>query len=277
MAAALADRLAAAAPVTNDGTLVLPAGIAGNRAARAMVLAARVRSAQLPGRNKASSILWPRLLAERDTAGGYGSAEATRQVVRALLEAERATPSASTVRVTELTGKGRPLAQRTVTLADDSALDLPLAADTEAVRIEASVPGLLVRAQRPLFRSFFQPADPTQSPLQLDLAVPKTPKGLGTLNIHLRHDLGREASVMVRIPLPPGAALAEKIANMWQVQGAIYVRTTLASDALPRVIPVPVRFGLAGTFTLPEATARVTDEDVPPARAAARPLLIGER
>jgi hypothetical protein len=82
---------------------------------------------------------------------------------------------------------------------------------------------------------------------------------------------------MVRIPLPPGATLAEKVDNMWQVQGAIFVRTSLDSDSLPRVIPIPLRFALAGTVTMPEATARVTDDDVPLARAPARPLTIGER
>ena len=80
---------------------------------------------------------------------------------------------------------------------------------------------------------------------------------------------------MVRIPLPPGATLAEKVENTWQVQGAVYVRTQLDNDTLPRVIEVPLRFALAGTITMPEATARITDDEIAPARAPARPLVVG--
>jgi hypothetical protein len=97
------------------------------------------------------------------------------------------------------------------------------------------------------------------------------------MQVSLRHDLDRSVSIMVRIPLPPGAVLAEKIANVWQVQGAIYARTSLDSDPLPRVIPIPLRFTLSGTVALPEATAHVADDEIPPARAPARPLTIGER
>lgn len=109
--------------------------------------------------------------------------------------------------------------------------------------------------------------------------MPQSPskEGLGSVQVNLRHNLDRSVSIMVRIPLPPGAMLAEKIANTWQVQGAIYVRTSLDSDSLPRVIPIPLRFTLSGTVTMPEATARVTDDEVAPARAPARPLTIEAR
>ena len=281
VAAALAERLAAAASTRSDGTLVLPAGLAGDRSARAIVLTALVRSAKLRagGQPSTASSLWPRLLVERDGNGGYGSAEATRQVVRALLEAGTTSPSPATIRYTELSAKGKPIAQKDLNLAADSTLTLQLPPDAAGVRIESSTPGLLARAQRPLFRSYFLPADPSQSPVHLDLAMPKAPskEGLADLQVNLRHDLDRSVSIMVRIPLPPGAALAEKVDNMWQVQGAIFVRTSLDSDSLPRVIPIPLRFALAGTVTMPEATARVTDDDVPLARAPARPLTIGER
>jgi hypothetical protein len=112
--------------------------------------------------------------------------------------------------------------------------------------------------------------------VHLALALPKalSKEGLADLQVNLRHDLDRPISILVRIPLPPGAALAEKVANVWQVQGAIYVRTSLDSDSLPRVIPIPLRFALSGTVTMPEATARVSDDDVPLARAPARPLII---
>ena len=54
-----------------------------------------------------------------------------------------------------------------------------------------------------------------------------------------------------------------------QVQGA-------DGDALSRAIEVPLRFTLAGRVTLPEASARITDEEVASARAPARPLVVIE-
>jgi Alpha-2-macroglobulin family len=279
-ATALADRLAAAAPVRSDGTLVLPAALPNNRSARAIVLAALARSAPLRrGQEQPNAAtLWPRLLVERDDRGGYGSAEATRQVVRALLENGGDSPSPAAIRCTELSAKGKKVAQRDLTLAADNTVTLPLTPDAASVRIETSAPGLLARAQRPLFRSFFLPTDPAASPIHLDLAMPQSAskEGLGSMQVSLRHDLDRSVSIMVRIPLPPGAVLAEKIASMWQVQGVIYVRTSLDSDSLPRVIPIPLRFTLSGTVTMPEATARVTDDEVPIARTPARPLTVGE-
>jgi hypothetical protein len=101
--------------------------------------------------------------------------------------------------------------------------------------------------------------------------------GLAPLQVTLRHEVGRQVPVRVRIPLPPGAALAEKTADANQVQGAVYLRARLDSDALPRVIEVPLRFALAGRVTMPEVTARITDDDIAPARAPARPLVIGNR
>jgi hypothetical protein len=92
--------------------------------------------------------------------------------------------------------------------------------------------------------------------------------------VTVRHETGRQVPVLVRIPLPPGAALAEKVPDTWQVQGAIYFRTQLESDALPRTLEVPLRFALAGRVTMPEATARITDDDIVPARAPARPLVV---
>jgi hypothetical protein len=281
VATALADRLAAASPVRSDGTLVLPAALASDRSARAIVLAALARSASLRSGQKQppAASLWSRLLVERDGRGGYGSAEATRQVVRALLETSTASPSPAAIRYIELSAKGKPIAKRDLNLADDSTVTLPLSLDTASVRIETSSPGLLARAQRPLFRSFFLPTDPAASPIHLDLAMPQSAgkEGLGSMQVNLRHDLDRSVSIMVRIPLPPGAMLAEKIANVWQVQGAIYVRTSLDSDSLPRVIPIPLRFTLSGTVTMPEATARATDDEVPIARVPARSLTVVER
>jgi len=110
----------------------------------------------------------------------------------------------------------------------------------------------------------------------VQVEAPSAPRARGTAILHLglRQDLGRSASVMVRLPLPPGASLAEPVDGLRQVQGALYLRTTLAADPLPRVFAIPLRFALPGSVLLPEATARIDDQEFPPAYAPARPLVI---
>jgi hypothetical protein len=181
------------------------------------------------------------------------------------------------VRYTELSEQGKPLGQGSRSLPANGTSTIALSPATASVRLETSGAGLLARSERPLFRSFLRPVEPSASPLHIELAMPKAPARdrLASLQVTLRHELGRPVPLMLRIPLPPGAALAEPVAETWQVQGAIYVRSKLDSDDLPRVIEVPLRFALAGRVTMPEATARVTDDDVAPARAPARPLVIG--
>jgi len=153
---------------------------------------------------------------------------------------------------------------------------VPLTAAAAQVRLEISSSAVLARIERSLFRPFKQPLASNQSPLHLELAVSNPPiaQSPASLQVSLRHDLGRGVPVVVRIPLPPGASLAEPISGVRQVQGALTLRSKLDSDSLPRVIIVPLHFSLSGTITLPEATGRVDDEEFASARTPARPLLI---
>jgi hypothetical protein len=279
VAGALADRLRAAAPVRDDGAVVLPAALASDRSARARVMAALFRASGVGARGPAAArgaALWPRLAAERDAEGGYGSTEATRAVVRVLVEADAAPPSPASIAVTEVARDGRTLGARRVALSAVGALALPLSPAAASVRLESSAPGVLARLERPMLRPFTRPPAPTESPLHLELAAPPAPRagGVSLLQISMRHDLDRRATVVARVPLPPGAALAEPVDGVRQVQGALYIRTSLDSDPLPRIFAVPVRFALAGTVTLPEASARLDDEERPLARAPARALVV---
>ncbi len=93
-ASALVARLLAAVPVRAAGVLVLPAAVAEDREARALVLAAIAGTTPAwPADQQAlAGKLWARLYLERGVHGGYGSAEATRAVVTTLppgLEAAR--------------------------------------------------------------------------------------------------------------------------------------------------------------------------------------------
>jgi hypothetical protein len=272
--AALAKRLSVMAPVRVDGTVVLPSHLAGNRAARSVVLVALARYGQW-AKQDLRPALWARLLTERDGNGGYGSAEATRYVIRGLLLNDAAIAPSSTIRYTELSDKGKALFQSTLDLGANRTVTVPLSAATARVRVEASS-GVLVRAQRPLFRSFYRPVEDPTAPLHVDLTLPTAPAARSSADMHvtLVCDVGRRVPVVVRIPLPPGAMLAEKSEGLSQVQGAIYLRTSLESDSLPRVLSIPLRFGMAGTVTMPEVTARITDDELPVARAPARPLTI---
>jgi hypothetical protein len=154
-----------------------------------------------------------------------------------------------------------------------------LSPEAVAVRLESPAAGVLVRAVRPLFRSFRRPVESAQGPLALDLSLGGTPVAgtVSAVQVTLRQDVGRALPVQVRIPLPPGAALAEKVKDVRQVQGALYLHTQMDADALPRVLQIPLRFGLAGKILMPEATATVTDEELPPTRAPARPIVVQSR
>jgi hypothetical protein len=282
VAGALVDRLRAAAPVRADGTLVLPAAQAADRAARSIVMAALTRTRKLgavaggasAGANLAR--LWPRLLVERDAEGGYGSAQATRLVVAALLEADPPGAAPAAVHWSAIARDGRPAAEGRVALRPNGSIAIALPPAATGVRVETSVPGVVARVERPALRSFRRPFDRSGGVLHLEIDGPRAPTAEGTslLQLSLRHDLGRRAPVVVRIPLPPGATLAEPVAGIRQVQGALYVRTTIDADPLPRVIAIPLRFALPGTVTWPEATARIDDDELPAVRAPARPLVI---
>ncbi len=291
VAGALADRLRAAAPLGPDGTLALPGGYAGDRAWRSIVVAAMVRARNLGGGAAGSASataiegaagrLWTRLLLDRDASGGYGSIQATRMVVPALLATSGATAAAmpaATVDWSEVARDGSVGPRHRLTLGAAAPLSVALSPTAAAVRIESSPPGLIARIERAALRPFSRTTEAANGPLHLDVQVPRAPRAGATapLQISLHHDLGRRVPVVVRVPLPPGAVLAEPVTGVRQVQGALYVSTQLDSDPLPRVLEIPLRFGLSGTVTFPEAVARIDDDELPPTRAPARPLAIGE-
>jgi hypothetical protein len=276
----LASRLAAAVHLKRDGSIALPEAYVADRSAAVLIWAALVRTstAAMDGKPAEASRLWSRLLVERDVHGGYGSSEATRQVVMALLRKQSATGTAAPIRVIELSSKNRTLAQTAVQLGTSGAQTVPLSPDTVAVRLESPASGVLARAVRPILRSFRRP-DSSRGPLLLDVSLGGTPVAgtVSAVQVTLRQDVGRALPVQVRIPLPPGATLAEKTQDVRQVQGALYLHEQMDADTLPRVLQIPLRFALAGRLLMPEATATVTDEEFPPARAPARPIVVQAR
>jgi hypothetical protein len=76
----------------------------------------------------------------------------------------------------------------------------------------------------------------------------------------------------VQIPLPPGVTLAATTRGTSQVQGVLAIREVVDSNGA--VLEVPLRFGLAGKVTVPEATARVSRSSSGVATAPARALTV---
>ena len=89
---------------------------------------------------------------------------------------------------------------------------------------------------------------------------------------HHRASVEGIASFDTRIPLPPGVTLGAPTKGAAQVQGVLAVRQSV--DPTGAVIEVPVRFGLAGKMTAPEATARIARASSAPATAPARALVV---
>src|SRR3954471_11952077 len=123
-------------------------------------MAALVRARGLGGgaASAPAGTLAARLGAQRDGQGGYGSVQATRFVVRALLESAGADPAPGpatvTVRWTELGEGGRagPSGQREV--GRGGSIVVPLGAAVTAVRVQTPARDIVARLERPMLRSF---------------------------------------------------------------------------------------------------------------------------
>ena len=189
VAGALADRLRAAAPVGPDGTLALPGGYARDRASRSIVMAALVRarhlgagaagSAGAPAVEAAAARLWTRLLLDREAGGGYGSIQATRIVLPALLATSGATAAAmpaATIDWSEVARDGSVGPRHRLTLGAGAPVSVALSAAAAAVRIEASPPGLIARIERAALRPFVRTSEAANGPLHLDVQVPRAPR-----------------------------------------------------------------------------------------------------
>jgi hypothetical protein len=271
LAATLVERLREKVALRPSGAITLPEGEARSRAARAVVYAALLRGARL---GKPSAAPPDRLAAwiavQRDADGGYGSALATRSVVRALLAA--APEEKAPARVVVKSGALR----REVEVPPSARVEVPLDAGAVAVDLEVTGPGVLARLERPVVRPWTRPPEAPESPLVVDATWPSDARTgrPGVLAVSVRHARGRATTADLRIPLPPGVSLAEPVAGVRQVQGVLLVRRSLDANGLPVQIDLPLRFGLAGRFTVPELEAVVAHAEEPRALAPARPLVV---
>jgi hypothetical protein len=271
LAATLVDRLREKVSLRPSGAISLPEADAKDRASRAIVFAALLRGVRSGSPSPAPS---DRLAAwigvQRDADGGYGSALATREVVRALLEAGLEEQGTSRVRVTA--GSMR----REVEVPPSARVEVTLDPADVSVRLDVQGPGVIARLERPVIRLWSRPPPSPESPLHLDVTWPADARAgmKSVVSVTVRHTRGKRTEVDVRLPLPPGASLAERVNGVRQVQGALAIRRALDGSGLATQIDLPVRFALAGRTTVPEARISVAHEEVPRAVAPARPLVV---
>jgi hypothetical protein len=143
-----------------------------------------------------------------------------------------------------------------------------------AVHVAASgETGVIARLQVPVLRAWSRPPPSLDSPVTLEVTWPENAHAekVAMLRILVRQSLGHDATVDMRIPMPPGVALAAPVGTgptkVRQLQGVLAV--SLPVDTGQAAIELPLRFGLAGHLVVPEASARIARASYAAARAPA--------
>ncbi len=268
------------------------------RAARALVYAALLRAYKFGTSPASQDVLFGRIASLRDVTGGYGSSVATVHVVRALLSSQLEGHGTTRARV-RVQRSGQGPFDKQVDVPASGFINVALPANTLDVQVETEGPGLIARFERPVLRSWTRPPPVQASPVSVEIVWPAEAKAgsTGTLRVMLRQDLveqtraeetvqdpkGIKSSVAtmrttdisevdVRIPLPPGVTLAAPTPGVMQLQGVLAIREAVSHSG--STVEVPIRFGLAGKVTVPEAIARMTRRPIAPATAPSRSLVV---
>jgi len=243
------------------------------RARRAMIYAALLRTQPLGTSPASADVLFGKLATLRDVTGGYGSSAATVAVVRALLASQLGGHGTTRAHV-QVAGKGNAALDRDVNVPESGFTVVDLPPGTLDVSVTTTGPGLVARFERPVLRLWTRPPPPHESPVGLEVVWPADAASgsTGTLRLMVRHVLDGSFEIDTKVPLPPGVTLGAPEAGVAQVQGVLTVRRSVQRTGT--VIEIPVRFGLAGKVTVPEATARITRSSSGAATAPARHLTI---
>jgi hypothetical protein len=283
IAASLVARLEQAVALTASGFVRLPGALAEQRSSRAIVYAALLAAAaeRIPVRATPDKLIgW--LLLQGDARGGYGSARATRAAVAALLALPASAPASEGTGTAKKTRSPSTITiveggiERPIEIGVTGQVTLALAPSTTELVVRASGEPLLVRLERKKLRPWTRLPAPTAAPFQVELEWPsKLRAGASApLRVTLRNQLGRTANIDLRLPLPAGARLAAPLEGARQVQGVLSLTRRLEESDIPVVLDVPIRFGLTGRFTMPEAHATLVDEEAERVLAPARPIVV---
>lgn len=272
LAASLVDKLRSQVKLRPSGGVTLPAAAASDRASRALVFAALLRASALgkpavAGPDKL--VAWLRV--QRDERGSFGSTVATLAAVRALLSGATEPPG-----VTKVTVTAPGVAPQEVTVGPNATVVVPLGAKALSAELSVVGPGVLARLARPGLRAWTSPPDSSASPIALEVTWPEdaTAGRKGVLRVSASSRTGHNIAADVRIPLPPGASLAERTSNVHQIQGKLVLRPSLTADGTATLLELPIRFSLAGRFLVPEARARSLSDESGRSVAPARPLVV---
>ncbi len=282
LAVELAPELARLVALKPTGEISFGGSLSGDRSARSIVYAALLRATTLGYKPTSTvDVLIGWLLVQRAPDGGFGSAGASRAVVESLgtFGGERAPIR---IAVTELDAVGDVVGKtREVTVS--SSMRLPIDVKTRHVALHvipksstpgAPLPGLLARLDQRALRSFsFRPGPgDLVNPVSIEVKWPGSASTDGTSSLEVRVVSKSPGSqrLVARIPLPPGASLAEPVEGVKQVDGALLVQSSGGDTSGPSVPTIiPLRFALGGELTVPEATVRSAANDAVRARALA--------
>ncbi len=276
LAANLAKQLRDMLSVSAGGEIALSYFQSADRAYRALVYAALVRSASLGaawgGPNAAKLLAWLKI--QVDAKGGYGSSVSTRAAVQAILAMAPASETKTVVTVTA--GDFKKEAE----IPLNEAVKIALPAHVKKATLLVSGAPVLTRYEQPMLRLWSRPPESAQSPVRFETTWPSKALagGVAPLRVSLNSTSSDgSATVEARIPLPPGVSLAAPITGVRQIQGVISIRKNVGFSPHPILMDIPLRFGLSGKFTVPEARAKLAFEEAPFATAPARPLVVGIR
>jgi len=272
---------------SDDGNINLPAG--STRGDRALVYAALLVSSDVAKAPAWRSKMVRWLLVQRDAAGSFGGVAATRGAVQALIrESAFLAGDKSAIQVKIDFGKGGTQ-EISVASGDKKRVSVPL--DATAVTITPSKSAIMARLERTFLRPYDIAPEQGDTPIEIKVDWPTvaecapeqakknacptslTRGKVANLTLTLKTNAKGTGATRIdaRIPLPVGVMLADTVTGVSQIQGALYVRVDVASQSQ---LLIPLRFGLSGTLTAREATARPRDDQSPVAIARARPVVI---
>ena len=163
------------------------------------------------------------------------------------------------------------------------ALEVPAGADELTVKSDQP---LLSEVSRNYLRPFARAASEEKSSLRMELRMPQSPVGsaqqglrrgdIGNLLVTLtdRESQGQDSRVAATIPLPPGVELASEVTGVRPIPGALQLSMVVSGGE--RELTIPLRFKLAGSFTLREAEVRRVDSQQTSSLTRARTLRVEE-
>ncbi len=226
-----------------------PVGLDGRPAADVRRLAALWLSDAAGPEQPAGDATWRHLIGAQRPAGDFGDADATLAAVRAILAvAERTGPSA--VRLTPRPGTTPSHPRLAVPTGAATVVRLP--EGSEAIEVCPIGDSPVVARLRQRVR---RPWATTTRPGPLSVYGEWTSAGAsGRLSLSVHAGPAAAGRVRVRQPLPPGARLALGAPGLRQVDGVLYAELDVTAG-VPRVLVVPLRFDLGGTFTTPPPVA----------------------